>query len=278
MGSIPTVGSFSGPQETLEFDGFLFDMDGTIIDSTPAIEKYWEEYVHPQPPSPSLLDSLLKSYLRLALELGIDHKVILATSHGRRSIDTLADLDPSKANWECAFQPPPSHLLTLTLPDISKIEGALPYNHGSDASELPGARSALDTLTKLSSPWAIVTSGTSALLSGWLDVMSLPPPAVRVVAEDVAVGKPDPAAYSLGRERVGLGKEARILVLEDAPAGVKAGKAAGCMVLGLATTHSVESVKAAGADWVVKDLGSFKVLGKAEGGKTRVEIGDIWIC
>jgi glycerol 3-phosphatase-1 len=186
--------------------------------------------------------------------------VILATSHGRRSIDTLQELDPSRANWEY----------------VSKIEGALPRKHGASARELPGARLALDTLTTLGAPWAIVTSGTTALMTGWLDVMKLPPPPIRVVAEDVAVGKPDPACYRLGRERVGLGADATILVLEDAPAGVRAGKAAGCKVLGLATTHSIESIRAAGADWVVEDLASLKVLSREEG-KTRVEIKETWV-
>ena len=39
--------------------------------------------------------------LRISKEIGFDPEVVLATSHGRRSIDTLQVLDPSKANWEC---------------------------------------------------------------------------------------------------------------------------------------------------------------------------------
>ena len=190
----------------------------------------------------------------------MDPQVILATSHGRRSIDTLREIDPSRANWEY----------------ISEIEGALPRKYGSSARVLPGSREAIDALTSLSSPWAIVTSGTTALMAGWLDVMRLPPPPVKVVAEDVEVGKPDPACYRLGRDRIGLGVGAEILVLEDAPAGVRAGKAAGCKVLGLATTHSVESVRDAGADWILRDLESFKVLAK-DNGRTKVEITDILV-
>ncbi|MCJ1443443.1 MAG: hypothetical protein MMC23_003941 [Stictis urceolatum] len=239
MGPQPKGGSFTGSTETLEFDGFLFDMDGTIVDSTPAVIKHWEEF---------------------GKEIGMDPQVILATSHGRRSIDTLREIDPSRANWEY----------------ISEIEGALPRKYGSSARVLPGSREAIDALTSLSSPWAIVTSGTTALMAGWLDVMRLPPPPVKVVAEDVEVGKPDPACYRLGRDRIGLGVGAEILVLEDAPAGVRAGKAAGCKVLGLATTHSVESVRDAGADWILRDLGSFKVLAK-DNGRTKVEITDILV-
>lgn len=56
-------------------------MDGTIIDSTPAIEKYWAG---------------------IGAEIGVDPATILETSHGRRTIDTLAILAPHLANWDCA--------------------------------------------------------------------------------------------------------------------------------------------------------------------------------
>ena len=83
----------------------------------------------------------------------------------------------------------------------------------------------------------IVTSDTRPLVTGWLDVMQLANPKRLVVAEDVANGKPDPACYLLGRARLGLCSDARLLVLEDSPAGVSAGKAAGSSVLALATTQ-----------------------------------------
>lgn len=64
----------------IECAGALFDMDGTIIDSTQAIIKHWQQ---------------------LGAILGVDPDQILATSHGRRSIDVLRLYDPSLANWEC---------------------------------------------------------------------------------------------------------------------------------------------------------------------------------
>lgn len=103
-----------------------------------------------------------------------------------------------------------------------------------------------------------------------------------VAAEDVAAGKPDPACYVLGRERIGVavgdGKGERVLVVEDAPAGVRAGKGAGCFVLGVATTHGVEALREAGADWVVEDLRGVKVLGKGKGeGGWEVSMEGIWV-
>ncbi|KAH6963999.1 hypothetical protein HG530_003243 [Fusarium avenaceum] len=236
MGSTP---DYSLPPQELTFDGFLFDMDGTIIDSTEAVVKHWQT---------------------IGNEIGVAPEIILETSHGRRSIDILKILAPEKANWDY----------------VRDMEGRLPKYHGHEAVEIPGARSMLEALIARSSPWAIVTSGTVPLVTGWLHARDLPtPPSDRLVtAESVENGKPDPACYRLGRERLGLEAEgAHILVLEDSPAGIRAGKAAGCKVLGLVTSHTVEQVVAAEPDWVVRDLSSVKVL-RSEGGKVTIELSN----
>ncbi|EWY98992.1 glycerol 3-phosphatase 1 [Fusarium oxysporum NRRL 32931] len=236
MGSTP---EYNLPPQELTFDGFLFDMDGTIIDSTEAVVKHWET---------------------IGNEIGVAPEVILETSHGRRSIDILKILAPEKANWDY----------------VRDMEGRLPKYHGHEAVEIPGARSMLEALIARSSPWAIVTSGTVPLVTGWLRARDLPtpPPDHLVTAESVENGKPDPACYRLGRERLSLqAEDAQVLVLEDSPAGIRAGKAAGCKVLGLVTSHTVEQVIAAEPDWVVRDLSSVKVL-RSEGGKVTIEISN----
>ncbi|PWY75317.1 2-deoxyglucose-6-phosphate phosphatase [Aspergillus sclerotioniger CBS 115572] len=208
------------------FAGVLLDFDGTIIDSTEAIVENWK---------------------RVGLELGIDHQEILRTSHGRRSIDVLQQLDPTKANWEY----------------VSAMEARVPFLCKSPAVEIPGARRLLESLDRHQIPNAIVTSGTRALLDGWLKVLQLPQPQEATVAEDVKLGKPDPEGYSKARAKLLLsqidGGCTDVLVMEDAPAGIRAGKAAECKVLAVATTHGVEELKAAGADWVVKDHRSVEV-------------------
>jgi glycerol 3-phosphatase-1 len=231
------MGSVQGPVR-VTFDGLLFDMDGTIIDSTAAVVKHWHT---------------------VGNEIGVDPAVILQTSHGRRSIDMLKVLSPEKANWEY----------------VRHMEGLLPKLHGQDAVEIAGARALLDTLISASAPWAIVTSGTMPLVTGWLDVLKLPHPDILVTAESVENGKPDPACYVLGRERLGLAERAEVLVLEDSPAGILSGKAAGCKVLGLVTSHTLEQVIAAGPDWVVTDLRSVKVIECGNNGKVSLEFSDI---
>lgn len=141
------------------------------------------------------------------------------------------------------------------------MESQIPYLGTSRPVEIPGARRLLESLERIQVPYAIVTSGTKALLESWISILELPKPQLAVVAEDVKVGKPDPEGYRRAREKLFQSNNVvrEVLVIEDAPAGVKAGKAAGCKVLAVVTTHTVEQLKDAGADWVVSDHRSVEV-------------------
>lgn len=101
--------------------------------------------------------------------------------------------------------------------------------------------------------------------------MKLARPDMLVVAQDVDIGKPDPSCYLLGRKRLDLGDSTSIVVLEDAPSGIKAGKAAGFKVIALKTTHSLEKLQEAGADWIVEDLRSVSVKAVVDG-RVQIEI------
>lgn len=159
------------------------------------------------------------------------------------------------------------------------MEGRLPREYASEATIIPGARPLLDSLIALPAPWAVVTSGTQPLVTGWLKVLSLAMPEHLISAESVENGKPDPTCYRMGQEKLGLSgpPERELLVFEDAPAGIKAGKDAGCKVLAVVTSHTEEQVRAAGPDWIVKDLESVRLVGK-EGGKYVIEISNALAC
>ena len=111
------------------------------------------------------------------------------------------------------------------------------------------------------------------MIDGWLGVMKLARPKILVVAQDVEIGKPDPRCYLLGRKKLGLEDSTNIVVLEDAPSGIKAGKAAGFKVIALKTTHSLEKLQAAGADWIVEDLRSVSVKAVVDG-RVQIEISN----
>lgn len=160
--------------------------------------------------------------------------------------------------------------------DVSHVEGLIPKQYGQDALEVPGARKLLASLEAGGARWAIVTSGTLALATGWLEVMKMSQPKHMVTAEDVTAGKPDPESYLLGKYRLDLSADREVLVVEDAPAGIRGGKLAGCKVIGLATTHDIAQLKMAGADWIVQDLQSVKYVGTKEGnGDVTIEIWNV---
>lgn len=155
------------------------------------------------------------------------------------------------------------------------MEGLLPKLHSEDAVEIPGARKLLDALISAHAPWAIVTSGTVPLVTGWLGVLQLPHPPHLVTAESVENGKPDPSCYVMGRDKLGVAAGAPVVVLEDSPAGIQAGKAAGCKVIGLVTSHTLEQVVAAEPDWVLQDLTSVEMVA-CEGGVVTLQISNAW--
>jgi sugar-phosphatase len=129
----------------------------------------------------------------------------------------------------------------------------------SDLVVLPGARALLEGLPP--ERWAIVTSCTHRLMLARLKAAGLPLPERIISGDMVERGKPDPEPYQRGAELLGFRPE-ECVVVEDAPSGVGAGKAAGCRVLGVLGTHSAEELRA--ADWVVGSLEGLAVTAKAD--------------
>jgi sugar-phosphatase len=156
----------------------------------------------------------------------------LQSTHGRRGIDTLRALRP---DLDAAVE-------------LSRLEDYDAEDH-SGLIILPGVQKLLASLP--ADRWTIVTSATTRLLEGRLGYAGLPVPAVLVPAEKVANGKPHPEPYLTGAKLLGFAP-ADCLVIEDSPAGVASGKAAGCRVLALLSSHT--QAELTGADWFVASL------------------------
>ncbi|WP_374025460.1 HAD-IA family hydrolase [Mycobacterium sp. HNNTM2301] len=195
----------------------LFDIDGTLIDSTATVEQSWRTWAN---------------------EYGVDYEAVREVCHGRRTEDTVAQfVAPHDLVAATARQ--------LALQELADLDGVL---------ELPGARRLLDALPH--NYWAAVTSGPRSLMAARLAAARLPAPTLLIAAEDVSNGKPNPESYL--KAAAALGVEAReCLVVEDAPAGVGAGRAAGAQVLAVTTTH--RAAELADADVVVTDLSCVSV-------------------
>jgi mannitol-1-/sugar-/sorbitol-6-phosphatase len=131
--------------------------------------------------------------------------------------------------------------------EIEDTDGVVP---------LPGVLSLLNAIP--ADRWAIVTSCTRPLAEVRIRVAGLPWPKQLVTSADVQRFKPDPDPYLKGAELLKFAP-ADCLVVEDAPAGIRSGKAAGASVLALRTTDIDPQLAAAGANWIVNDLASLQL-------------------
>jgi len=193
-------------------DAILFDIDGTLVDSTAAVVRTWTTW---------------------AAKHGIDADEVLRVCHGRRTEDTLGMFLPAE------------ELATATAEieqwDLADLD---------DVRALPGTQNLLRRLLP-ADRWAAVTSGSRELMQARLTAAGLPIPEVLVSAEAVEAGKPEPEGYL--KAAAALGRDIRrCLVVEDAPAGIHAGRAAGARVLAVTTSHPASELTL--ADAVIPDL------------------------
>jgi sugar-phosphatase len=172
------------------YAAFLFDMDGTLLDSSAVVYRVWGAW---------------------AKRHGIDVATLLANVHGVRSSDTIRrfagpTVDVAKeTQW-------------IVDAEVNDVDGIV---------ALEGIHAFIEALDP--GTWAIVTSAPRALAEVRLRAVYLPIPEVMITAGDVQRGKPDPQGFLLGAERLGV-NIGDCLVFEDSPAGVAAAKAAGAQV------------------------------------------------
>jgi sugar-phosphatase len=97
-----------------------------------------------------------------------------------------------------------------------------------------------------------------------LRAAGLPAPVQFVTSTDVVNGKPHPEPFLKGAKILGVAA-GDCVVVEDAPAGIRAGKAAGARVIAFPTTSQQKLLVDAGADWVVKNCSKISVSGTERG-------------
>jgi mannitol-1-/sugar-/sorbitol-6-phosphatase len=199
----------------------LFDLDGVLIDSTPAVERVWKKW---------------------AARHGLNPEEVVKRAHGRPSIATIRGLLP-QVDAE-------SENRIVERAEIEDIDGVVP---------LPGAEELLQALPP--ERWTIVTSCTRPLAEVRLRAAGLKIPNKMVTCSDVENGKPHPQPYLKGAAALGM-TAAACMVVEDVPAGVRSGKAAGARVIAVRTTALEQELRESGADWVV---GSCRDIGVGEG-------------
>lgn len=200
-------------------DAVLFDLDGTLIDSTDVTSRAWATW---------------------GRELGLDREDF--HEHGVPARQVVAAL---VATGEI-----PSERADAAVERIKELE----ENDAEGVVMLPGAAELLASIS--AARWSIVTSCTARLAAVRMGAVRLSPPAHLVTADAVSRGKPDPEGYLLGATRLGSAPAAT-LVVEDTPAGLAAGRAAGMLTLGVAGTYPADQLD---ADVVLDSLGGVRAV------------------
>jgi sugar-phosphatase len=206
---------------TITVAAVLFDLDGVLVDSTAAVEEHWRAFAHRH---------------------GLDGDALLVDLHGRRMVDIIARALPG--------MPPEEREREASRVEADEADGA------------PGGTRAIHGALELAAalegrPWAVVTSGTTPVATARIHAVGLPRPPVLVTGEQVERGKPDPAPYLLAAERLSV-PPAECVVIEDAPAGLSAGAAAGCTTVAVTTSHGTTDLAA--ADHLVDSPADIEVL------------------
>jgi mannitol-1-/sugar-/sorbitol-6-phosphatase len=191
--------------------GLLFDLDGVLVDSTPAVARVWSKW---------------------ALAHGFDPEETVRKAHGRPSLTTIKELLPNAAD-------PIAENEVVLRGELDDTDGVVP---------LPGVCEFLTSIPQ--DRWALVTSCSKSLAHVRLKAAGIPIPRKIVTSDDVLRGKPDPEPYLKGAALLGF-PPSECVVFEDAPAGIRAGKSAGARVLALPTTAGEAELKLAGADWIL---------------------------
>ncbi|KAF9280859.1 hypothetical protein BGZ68_006981 [Mortierella alpina] len=204
--------------------GLLFDMDGTLIDTTVIVERHWKIWCEAH---------------------NVDFDTLIATSHGRPSFEIMKQWAPAHLQEE--YQ---SREYTKKLEDnvANDIEGMI---------LIPGAKELLKTLPP--SKWAVVTSAGHDMAVLRFKQTDLATPQVWVTATHVTRGKPHPEGYMSAAKQLGLDPK-DCVVFEDAPAGIRAGVAAGAKaVIGMNTgTMPLDHLIEAGASPIVASFEELK--------------------
>ncbi len=179
---------------------------------------------------------------------GLEMAAVMRVAHGLRTVETMRLVAPHLDAEKEAER--------FTVIEVADTEGVV---------AIAGALQMLKGLPR--SVWTIVTSGSHELAKARLRRAGLPIPETLVSGDDVRQGKPAPEPYLMGAQRLGKAVE-RCVIIEDAPAGLEAARAAEMQVIGITTTHSREELECA---VVVDRLSALHIL-VGEGDRLVVQI------
>jgi len=185
---------------------------------------------------------------------GLDVAGVLGIAHGRRALEVVRLAAPHLN--------PAAEMATLVEAEAHSTTGVC---------EVKGARELLGSVPP--DRWAIVTSGVRAVAEHRLRQVGLPVPGVMVCADEVTAGKPDPEGYLLAAKRIGIAPP-ECIVIEDAPPGVAAARAAGMRAIAVTTTHPATAFVGTAAVIPALSVLSVQVQDSVDRRRLAIEIAD----
>lgn len=181
--------------------------------------------------------SVTRQWRMWAEENKIDPRKVVEIAHGVRTIEIVRRLAP---HLDAAAE-----VVRIEKREAEDQEGV---------AVMPGAAELIGSIPE--GRWCVVTSGTRYLATARLKLTNLPMPKLLVAADDVSKGKPDPQPYLMGAVQLGM-NPVDCLVIEDAPAGIRAAHAGGMKAIGITSTYPASGLQE--ADAVVQKLAQIKV-------------------
>ncbi|MBV8948586.1 MAG: HAD family phosphatase [Solirubrobacterales bacterium] len=162
------------PNESRSRPAFLFDLDGTLIDSVYQHVLAWREALA----GVGINLSVWKIHRRIGMSGGL---FVTALA---RELETNLDAD--------------------TLRALPRLHGDAFLRHYDSVQPLPGARELLATLTEHRVPWAIATSGVERYARLARDMLELPADTTFITRDQVKYAKPDPDLFLTAAQRIGV--------------------------------------------------------------------------
>lgn len=202
----------------------IFDLDGVIIDSNPAIEAFWQSIADTH--GIRLTEPLVRQWI-----------------HGRKISDTLSGLFP--------------HLSATALDEIR--ESAYLFDQAMQPASIPGIVPFLQTLNQLGFATGIVTSSHHTRMMGMITQLGLKDHfSYFITAQDVSKGKPDPEPYLAMSFKMNLASE-HCLVFEDAISGIQSATSAGMHTIGIGKPDTGSALLFHGAKDVIDHYSALQI-------------------
>ncbi|KAM0789349.1 hypothetical protein ACM66B_000180 [Microbotryomycetes sp. NB124-2] len=229
----------------IRVQAILSDMDGTLVDSTPAVEGALSKWARKQ---------------------GVEPEAFFAVSHGVsiRRFQTVPKLGSEMTEDELTEA---AREVEYSIADEGRL---LKEQGGRGIEKLPGVDKLVNALKQGGARWGIVTSATNIYASSALTTSSIgmsPPegPPFVITADNVVKGKPDPEPYLVGIEALNKLEgpaidPSKVLVLEDAPSGLASGLAAGCQTLAVCTGQPRDKIRQTDATYKTVDFDRVEVV------------------